>query len=80
MVGIGLQPVGSRARDRMYLVRLVKLGELSMTDVRRTLVEHFSAPLEGVEGDRTLIDLANLASSAMFTPRWLTSATESRLK
>lgn len=47
----------SRARDRMYLVRSVKLGELSMTDVRRTLVEHFSAPLEGAEEERILIDL-----------------------
>ena len=47
----------SRARDRMYLVRSVKLAELSMTDVRRTLVEHFSAPLRGAEGEKTLIDL-----------------------
>jgi hypothetical protein len=47
----------SRARDRMYLVRSVKLAELSMTDVRRTLVEHFSAPLQGAEGEKTLIDL-----------------------
>lgn len=47
----------SRARDRMYLVRSVKLGELSMADVRRTLVEHFSAPLEDAEEDKTLIDL-----------------------
>lgn len=47
----------SRARDRMYLVRSVTLAELSMTDVRRTLVEHFSAPLQGAEGEKTLIDL-----------------------
>lgn len=47
----------SRARDRMYLVRSVKLGELSMSDVRRTLVEHFSAPLDTSEEERTLIDL-----------------------
>ena len=47
----------SRARDRMYRVRSVKLAELSMTDVRRTLVEHFSAPLAGVEAEKTLIDL-----------------------
>jgi very-short-patch-repair endonuclease len=48
----------SRARDRMYLVRSVKLEELSATDVRRTLVEHFSKPLEGaVDGEKSLIDL-----------------------
>jgi very-short-patch-repair endonuclease len=47
----------SRARDRMYLVRSVKLGELSMSDVRRTLVEHFSAPLDTAEDEKTLIDL-----------------------
>jgi len=47
----------SRARDRMYLVRSVKLGELSMTDVRRTLVEHFTMPLEGGEEERSLVDL-----------------------
>lgn len=47
----------SRARDRMYLVRSVKLGELSMSDVRRTLVEHFSAPLDDAEGEQTLIAL-----------------------
>jgi len=47
----------SRARDRMYLVRSVKLGELSMSDVRRTLVEHFSAPLEDAEAEKALIEL-----------------------
>lgn len=47
----------SRARDRMYLVRSVKLGELSMSDVRRTLVEHFSAPLEDAEVEKALIEL-----------------------
>ncbi len=47
----------SRARDRMYLVRSIKLGELSMSDVRRTLVEHFSAPLEDAEAEKKLIDL-----------------------
>ena len=47
----------SRARDRMYLVRSVKLSELSMSDVRRTLVEHFSAPLDDAEAERTQIDL-----------------------
>lgn len=47
----------SRARDRMYLVRSVKLAELSMADIRRSLVEHFSAPLETVDEEGTLIDL-----------------------
>jgi very-short-patch-repair endonuclease len=47
----------SRARDRMYLVRSVKLGELSMSDVRRTLVEHFSTPLDTTEEEKSLIEL-----------------------
>lgn len=47
----------SRARDRMYLVRSVKLSELSMSDVRRTLVEHFSTPPDEREGEKALIDL-----------------------
>ena len=47
----------SRARDRMYLVRSVKLNELSISDVRRTLVEHFSAPLDDPEAEKALIDL-----------------------
>lgn len=47
----------SRARDRMYLVRSVKLGDLSMSDVRRTLVEHFSMPLEDGEQESSLLDL-----------------------
>lgn len=47
----------SRARDRMYLVRSVNLGELSLSDVRRTLVAHFSAPLEDAEAEKALIDL-----------------------
>ena len=54
----------SRARDRMYLVRSVELAELSMTDGRRTLVEHFSAPLQGPEGEKTLIDLCGAVSGA----------------
>lgn len=49
----------SRARDRMYLVRSVKLGELSMSDVRRTLVEHFSVPMADVEPEKPLIDLCD---------------------
>lgn len=47
----------SRARDRMYLVRSVKLEELSPSDVRRTLVEHFSMPADGGEEAKSLIDL-----------------------
>jgi very-short-patch-repair endonuclease len=47
----------SRARDRMYLVRSVRLEELSAADLRRTLLEHFSKPLEANEEDRSLIDL-----------------------
>ncbi len=47
----------SRARDRMYLVRSVSLGELSTSDIRRTLVEHFSAPMADTEAENTLIDL-----------------------
>lgn len=47
----------SRARDRMYLVRSVKLSELSLADIRRTLVEHFAAPMEGGVEQVSLIDL-----------------------
>ncbi len=35
----------SRARDRMYLVRSVELGEISENDLRRSLLEHFRTPL-----------------------------------
>ncbi|MBB6133434.1 very-short-patch-repair endonuclease [Massilia aurea] len=47
----------SRARDRMYLVRSVKLEELSTLDLRRTLVEHFAKPLESNEEATSLIEL-----------------------
>lgn len=47
----------SRARDRMYLVRSVKLSELSLSDIRRTLVEHFAAPVDGGVDQGALIDL-----------------------
>ncbi|HEX9173503.1 MAG TPA: AAA domain-containing protein [Telluria sp.] len=47
----------SRARDRMYLVRSVRLEELSTLDLRRTLVEHFSKPVEGNDEARSLVDL-----------------------
>ena len=46
----------SRARDRMVLVRSVRLEQLSTLDLRRTLVEHFARPMES--GD----DAANLAA------------------
>ena len=35
---------GSRARDRMYLVRSVEAADLSDKDLRRTLLTHFSKP------------------------------------
>lgn len=38
---------GSRARDRMYLVRSVKMSDLSQLDLRAGLLSHFSKPLEG---------------------------------
>jgi len=52
----------SRAQDRMYLVRSVKLSELSASgkDLRAGLLQHFSMPVER-QGDReeekSLIDL-----------------------
>lgn len=42
----------SRARDRMYLVRSVTLEDLSLKDLRRTLVEYFSKPLVEQEVDQ----------------------------
>jgi very-short-patch-repair endonuclease len=47
----------SRARDRMVLVRSVRLEELSTLDLRRTLVEHFARPMEGNDEARSLIRL-----------------------
>ena len=47
----------SRARDRMYLVRSVRLEELSTLDLRRTLVEHFAKPVESNEQAGSLIAL-----------------------
>lgn len=47
----------SRARDRMYLVRSVQLSELSATDIRRTLLEHFSKPLNSADEDVSQIGL-----------------------
>ncbi|MFC0252873.1 AAA domain-containing protein [Massilia consociata] len=45
----------SRARDRMYLVRSVRLEELSTLDLRRTLVEHFAKPVESNEEAGSLV-------------------------
>ena len=39
----------SRARDRMYLVRSVTADQLSPADLRRTLLQHFSKPLDAAE-------------------------------
>ncbi|MGH8777584.1 AAA domain-containing protein [Paraburkholderia sp.] len=52
----------SRAQDRMYLVRSVKLSELSASgkDLRAGLLQHFSMPLEQQghgEEEKNLIDL-----------------------
>jgi very-short-patch-repair endonuclease len=47
----------SRARDRMVLVRSVRLEELSTLDLRRTLVEHFARPMESNDEARSLIEL-----------------------
>ena len=49
----------SRARDRMYLVRSVELGDLSEADrLRRSLIAHFATPFaqdeKRVEDQRTL--------------------------
>lgn len=49
---------GSRARDRMYLVRSVQLTDLSHLDLRAGLLEHFSKPSEGsYEENKNLIEL-----------------------
>ncbi|QOY96717.1 AAA family ATPase [Massilia sp. UMI-21] len=47
----------SRARDRMILVRSVRLEELSTLDLRRTLVEHFARPVESNDEASSLIAL-----------------------
>jgi very-short-patch-repair endonuclease len=47
----------SRARDRMFLVRSVRLEELSTLDLRRTLVEHFAKPLAASDDAGSLIKL-----------------------
>ena len=49
---------GSRARDRMYLVRSVKSSDLSHLDLRSGLLSHFSKPMEGsYEENKNLIQL-----------------------
>ena len=49
---------GSRARDRMYLVRSVQLSDLSHLDLRAGLLSHFSKPTEGsYEENKNLIGL-----------------------
>ena len=49
---------GSRARDRMYLVRSVHLTDLSHLDLRAGLLGHFSKPSEGsFEENKNLIEL-----------------------
>lgn len=55
----------SRARDRMYLVRSVSLSDLSQTDIRRGLVEHFSSPLEAAatESAGEMADLSHKCDS-----------------
>lgn len=47
----------SRAKDRMYLVRSVKFDELSAVDIRRTLLQHFSKPMDSNDEQKSLIDL-----------------------
>lgn len=49
---------GSRARDRMYLVRSVKLSDLSHLDLRAGLLAHFNKPTDGdFEENKNLIEL-----------------------
>ena len=47
----------SRARDRMYLVRSVRHDELSSADIRRSLLSHFSKPMDGGDNDGSQIEL-----------------------
>lgn len=49
---------GSRARDRMYLVRSVQMSDLSHLDLRAGLLSHFSKPMEETyEENKNLIGL-----------------------
>ena len=45
----------SRARDRMYLVRSVMIGELSPRDLRVSLLSHFDKPLVTDKEEATLL-------------------------
>ena len=47
----------SRARDRMVLVRSVRLEELSAADLRRTLLEHFAQPIGSNDEAKSLVDM-----------------------
>lgn len=47
-----------RARDRMYLIRSVKLSDLSALDLRAGLLQHFNKSLEGSTDDtKSFLDL-----------------------
>ena len=64
--GIGFEQrfnvAGSRARDRMYLVRSVELADLSAADrLRRALIEHFRAPFN--QDEQRVEDLRSLCES-----------------
>lgn len=41
----------------MYLVRSVKFDELSAVDIRRTLLQHFSKPMDSADEQKSLIEL-----------------------
>jgi very-short-patch-repair endonuclease len=52
----------SRARDRMYLVRSVELGDLSQADIlRRGLIAHFSSPFS--QDETHVQDMRDLCES-----------------
>lgn len=44
-----LNVAGSRAKDRMYLVRSVERDELGTTDLRRGLIDHFASPYNSTQ-------------------------------
>ncbi|PIZ04481.1 MAG: hypothetical protein COY58_03815 [Gammaproteobacteria bacterium CG_4_10_14_0_8_um_filter_38_16] len=56
----------SRARDRMYLVRSVELGDLSPLDkLRRQLIEHFTSPF--AQDEAVVKNLRDLCESSFET-------------
>ncbi len=57
----------SRARDRMYLVRSVRIEDLSPADLRVGLLEHFARPLDGAAPAE---DLAGLCESGFEREVW----------